>query len=179
RIAAAVELPVTIDLEGGYDDPAASAARAKRAGAIGCNLEDRVVGGEGLYPADRQAARLAAVREAAGPSFFVNARIDLFLQAPLEAHDEGLLGEAIERAFAYADSGADGIFLPGLADERLIALACERSPRPVNIMVWPGTPPLRRLAALGVARISHAGAPWRLAMNALAEAARAAHALQD
>jgi 2-methylisocitrate lyase-like PEP mutase family enzyme len=177
RIAAAVELPVTIDLEGGYDDPAASAARAKRAGAIGCNLEDRVVGGDGLYPADRQAARLAAVRDAA-PSFFVNARIDLFLQAPREAHDEALLGEAIERAEAYADAGADGIFLPGLADERLIALACERSPRPVNIMVWPGTPPLRRLADLGVARISHAGAPWRQAMNALAEAARKAHALE-
>lgn len=178
RIVAAVELPVTIDLEGGYDDAAASAARARRAGAVGCNLEDRVVGGDGLYPPDRQAARLAAVREAAGPSFFVNARIDLFLKAPLEAHDEALLGEALERAHAYAGAGADGIFLPGLADERLIGLACERAPRPVNIMVWKGTPPLRRLAELGAARISHAGGPWRLAMKALAEAARKAHELE-
>jgi 2-methylisocitrate lyase-like PEP mutase family enzyme len=178
RIVASVELPVTIDLEGGYGDAAASAAKARRAGAVGCNLEDRVVGGEGLYPTERQAVRLAAVREAAGPSFFVNARIDVFLQTPAEAHDEQLLAEALERAEAYAASGADGIFLPGLADERLIALACERSPRPVNIMVWKGTPPLRRLAELGVARISHAGGPWRLAMKALAEAARRAHALQ-
>ena len=178
RIVAAVELPVTVDLEGGYDDAAESAARAKRTGAVGCNLEDRVVGGEGLYPADRQAARLAAVREAAGPSFFLNARIDLFLQAKREEHDEALLDEALERARAYAEAGADGIFLPGLADEALIALACERAPRPVNIMAWPGTPPLRRLAALGVARISHAGAPWRLAMQALAEAARKAHRLE-
>ena len=177
RIVAAVELPVTIDLEGGYDDAAASAARARRAGAVGCNLEDRVVGGEGLYPPDRQAARLAAVREAAGPSFFLNARIDVFLQVPREAHDEALLEDALERGRAYAEAGADGLFLPGLAGERLIGLACERSPLPVNIMVWPGTPPLRRLAELGVARISHAGAPWRLAMTALADAAHKAHAL--
>ncbi|MEA3016000.1 MAG: hypothetical protein QOI38_722 [Sphingomonadales bacterium] len=178
RIVAAVPLPVTIDLEGGYDDPAASAAQARRSGAVGCNLEDRVVGGDGLFPADRQAARLAAVREAAGPSFFINARTELFLRAPREAHDETLLGEALDRARLYAEAGADGLFLPGLGDERLIGLACERSPLPVNIMVWKGTPPLRRLAELGAARISHAGAPWRVAMKALAEAASAAHALE-
>lgn len=178
RMVAAVELPVTIDLEGGYGDAAASAARAKRAGAVGCNLEDRIVAGEGLYPAERQAARLAAVREAAGPSFFVNARTDVFLKTPLEAHDEARLDEALERARAYAGAGADGLFLPGLSDERLIGLACERSPLPVNVMVWKGTPPLRRLAELGVARISHAGAPWRVAMKALAEAAARAHALE-
>lgn len=178
RIVAAVALPVTIDLEGGYGDAAASAGRARRAGAVGCNLEDRIVAGEGLYPAERQAARLAAVREAAGPSFFINARVDIFLQAKREAHDEAMLGEALERGRAYAEAGADGLFLPGLADERLIGLACERSPLPVNVMVWDGTPPLRRLADLGTARISHAGAPWRLAMNALARAARKAHALE-
>jgi 2-methylisocitrate lyase-like PEP mutase family enzyme len=178
RIAASVPLPVTIDLEGGYDDPAASAARARRAGAVGCNLEDRLVGGVGLYPSERQAARLAAVRDAAGPSFFINARTDVFLQAEAEAHDEALLDAALKRARAYADAGANGLFLPGLADERLIALACGRAPLPVNIMVWKGTPPLRRLAELGVARISHAGAPWRVAMKALAEAARAAHAME-
>ncbi|HEX9932430.1 MAG TPA: isocitrate lyase/phosphoenolpyruvate mutase family protein, partial [Allosphingosinicella sp.] len=75
-------------------------------------------------------------------------------------------------------AGADGIFLPGLADERLIGLACAASPLPVNIMVSPGTPPLRRLAELGAARISHAGAPWRVAMTALEAAARKAHALE-
>ncbi|MEA3041548.1 MAG: hypothetical protein QOC65_1037 [Sphingomonadales bacterium] len=178
RIVTAVPLPVTIDLEGGYDDPAASAAQARRAGAVGCNLEDRVVGGDGLFPADRQAARLAAVRDAAGPSFFINARTDLFLRAAHEAHDEALLGEALERARLYDEAGADGLFLPGLIDERLIGLACQRSPLPVNIMVWKGTPPLRRLAELGAARISHAGGPWRVAMKALADAARAAHALE-
>lgn len=178
RIVATVDLPVTVDLEGGYDDAAATGARARRAGAVGCNIEDGVVGGEGLYPADRHAARLAAVREAAGPGFFINARCDLFLEAKREAHDEALLDAALARAEAYAAAGADGLFLPGLLDETLIAAACERSPLPVNIMVWPNTPPLRRLAELGVARISHAGAPWREAMKALEEAARRAHGLE-
>jgi 2-methylisocitrate lyase-like PEP mutase family enzyme len=178
RIVGAIDLPVTVDLEGGYGDAAASAARARRAGAVGCNIEDRVVGGEGLYPSDRHAARLAAVREAVGPGFFINARCDLFLQAEREAHDEALLDDALARAEAYAQAGADGLFLPGLVDEALIAAACARSPLPVNIMVWPGTPPLRRVAELGAARISHAAAPWRVAMKALEEAARRAHGLE-
>jgi 2-methylisocitrate lyase-like PEP mutase family enzyme len=100
RIVAAVDLPVTVDLEGGYGDAAAAAARARRAGAVGCNIEDRIVGGEGLYPADRHAARLAAVREAAAPGFFINARVDVFLQAGREAHDEALLEDALARASA-------------------------------------------------------------------------------
>jgi 2-methylisocitrate lyase-like PEP mutase family enzyme len=179
RIAGAVELPVTIDLEGGYDDPAASAARVRRAGAVGCNLEDRIVGGDGLYPAERQAARLAAVRDAAGPGFFINARIDLFLQARPEAHDEALVDRALERGRLYAGAGASGLFLPGLADERLIARACAAAPLPINIIASGGTPPLRRLAELGVARISHAAAPWRAAMKALADAARRAHDMED
>ena len=178
RIVGAVDLPVTIDLEGGYGDAAGAAARARRAGAVGCNIEDGVVGGDGLFPAERHAARLAAVREAAGPGFFINARCDVFLQAPAETHDAALLEEALARGAAYAGAGADGLFLPGLIDEALIAAACERSPLPVNIMVWPGTPPLRRLAELRVARISHAGAPWRVAMDALAQGARRAHGLE-
>lgn len=178
RIVAAVDLPVSIDLEAGYGDAAAAAARTWSAGAVGCNLEDRVVGGEGLEPVAAQAARLAAVRAATAPGFFVNARCDLFLKVKPDAHDEALLGEALERARAYAGAGASGLFLPGLVDERLIAAAAERSPLPLNIMVWSGTPPLRRLAELGAARISHAGEPWRLAMKALGEAARAAHRLE-
>lgn len=177
RIAAAVDLPVTVDLESGYGDPAAAAVRARDAGAAGCNLEDRIVGGHDLFPVEAQAARLAAAREAVGPAFFINARVDLFLQAKPEKHDAALAEQALERGRFYAEAGASGLFFPGLLDERLIADVCARSPLPVNIMVWPGTPPLRRLAELGVARISHAGAPWRIAMKALAQAARLAHEL--
>jgi len=171
RIVAAVELPVTIDLEGGYgpepERVADTARRALEAGAVGCNLEDRHVGGQGQYTSEEQCRRLAAARSAArADRFFINARTDTFLQADPSPH-EGLLEDALERGRAYADVGADGLFVPGLADERLIGRFCEASPLPVNIMVWKGTPPLARLAELGVARISHAGTPWRVAMDAL------------
>jgi 2-methylisocitrate lyase-like PEP mutase family enzyme len=177
RIAAAVELPVTLDFEGGYalapEKVAANVAAVEQAGAVGCNFEDRVVGGEGLHSIAAQSARIGAVSRAVSPGFFINARTDVFLHAPPEAHG-GLVGAALERAEAYAEAGANGLFVPGLAQEALIARICAESPLPVNVMVWKGVPPLGRLAELGAARISHAGAPWRIAMDALIEAARIA-----
>jgi 2-methylisocitrate lyase-like PEP mutase family enzyme len=186
RIADSVNLPVTIDFEGGYarepERLAENVAALIDAGAIGCNFEDREVGGEGLFSVDEQCARIAAIRTAAdeaGPGFFINARTDLFLHSPAGTH-AGLVGEALTRGAAYAEAGAKGLFVPGLSNEGLIERVCSESGLPVNIMVWPGaTPPLRRLAELGVARISHAGGPWRIAMKALAEAARTAHDLGD
>lgn len=181
RIVAAVDLPVTIDLEGGYGEPPATAAAtaglAMAAGAIGCNFEDQRVGQDGLYPVDVQAERIRAIRHAAGEralSFFINARTDLFLKAAPQEH-EGLVGAALERAHAYAEAGADGFFVPGLVDETLIATVCSKCPLPVNVMMTPSAPPAPRLAELGVARISHGPGPYRLAMQALAAAATAAH----
>ncbi|HEY5721185.1 MAG TPA: isocitrate lyase/phosphoenolpyruvate mutase family protein [Allosphingosinicella sp.] len=182
RIAEAVDLPVTIDFERGYAEAPAriadNARAAAEAGAIGCNFEDGLADGA-IRPAADQAARIAAIREAtADRGFFINARTDLFLHSAPETH-EGLVGEALERGSAYAEAGAGGLFVPGLSDEGLIERICRDSTLPVNIMIWPGrTPPLRRLAELGVARISHAGGPWRIAMNALKEVARAAHAME-
>lgn len=174
RIAAAVQLPVSIDLEGGYGREPARVAETVRlaweAGAVGCNLEDGVVGGDGLYAARAQAARLAAVR-AIGADMFINARTDLFLTSERGKHAE-LIDQALERVRAYADAGASGLFVPGLGEERLIERVCRESPLPVNIMVSKNTPAIPRLAELGVARVSHAGAPWNLAMDALRQAAR-------
>jgi 2-methylisocitrate lyase-like PEP mutase family enzyme len=179
RIVAAVDHPVTLDFEGGYAlEPgavAANVASVEQAGAVGCNFEDRIVGGEGLHSIEAQSARIGAVSRAVSPGLFLNARADLFLHAKPEAH-AGLVDAVLERAEAYAEAGANGLFVPGLADEGLIARLCAESPLPVNIMMWKGTPTLARLAELGVARISHAGAPWRIAMDALAAAARSARA---
>lgn len=114
RIAGAVDLPVSIDFEGGYAvEPEAVAANASRlaaTGAIGCNFEDQVVGGEGLHPVDFQVARIAAMRAATGPSFFINARTDIFLQNAPATHDEEKADTAIARGKAYADAGASGFF---------------------------------------------------------------------
>lgn len=175
RIIDSVDLPVSVDLEAGYgdapEDVARSVAAAGAAGAIGCNLEDGIPGG-GFYEPARQAERFAAARDA-DPLMFLNARIDTFLRADPSAHGE-LMEDALARAAAYADAGADGIFLPGLADEGLIARAADAIKLPLNIMAMPSTPPRARLAALGVARVSHGPGPWRLAMDAVEQAARAA-----
>jgi 2-methylisocitrate lyase-like PEP mutase family enzyme len=185
RIAGAVDLPLTVDFEGGYaagpDEVGANTAALIESGAIGCNFEDRIVGGEGLHGIKEQKTRIAAIRAAADRAelaFFINARTDLFLHGKAEELG-ALVDEALERGAAYAEAGANGLFVPGLADEGLIERVCAESALPVNIMVWPGaTPPLKRLAELGVARISHAGGPWRVAMNALKQAARAAHDME-
>jgi len=181
RIVTATELPVTLDFEGGYgiepERVAANFALALAAGVIGCNFEDRVVGGEGLHPIGEQAARIEALRrtaERANVPAFINARTDLFLGTKPEMHDRAAADHALERARAYADAGASGFFVPGLANEALLARICESSPLPVNAMMFAGMPSPKRLAELGVARISYGPGPYRLAMKALTEAARAA-----
>lgn len=178
RIVEAVDLPVTVDFEGGYaTEPEAVAANVSRlaaTGAIGCNFEDQVVGGEGLHPIAVQAERIRAIREAAGPDFFINARTDLFLKAKMETHDDAMVDAALERAQAYAEAGASGFFAPLLADPALLARFCAASPLPVNFMAFPGCPSAADVAKAGVARISHGPFPWKLAMKALKDAAAAA-----
>src|ERR1700692_4384188 len=125
RIAATIDAPVTVDFEGGYseddDELAGSIARLLDHGVIGINFEDRVVKGSGLYEISRQADRIATVRETAeerGVELFINARTDLFLG---QGRDEAQsVGEALDRAQAYAAAGASGFFIPGLKGESLI-----------------------------------------------------------
>ncbi|WP_447728416.1 isocitrate lyase/PEP mutase family protein [Sphingomonas koreensis] len=178
RIAASVDVPVTIDFEGGYavdpDAVAANVVRLAATGAVGCNFEDQVVGGEGIHPCAFQAERIAAIRAAIGPAFFINARTDIFLQAKADTHDEAKVDAAIARAHAYAKAGASGFFVPGLANLELLARVCWESPLPVNFMAFPGAPDAAAVAAAGVARISHGPFPWRAAMKGLEDAARAA-----
>jgi 2-methylisocitrate lyase-like PEP mutase family enzyme len=183
EIVAAVQLPVTLDLETGYgtapDAVAATVTKVIQAGAIGCNLEDRIIGAEGLYPVEDQAARLRAVRAAAdraGIPFFINARTDLFLKADPATHDAALATAALARAAAYAEAGASGFFAAGLIDESLIVRVCAECPLPVNILARPNAPSGKRLAALGVARISYGPGPYRAAIKAIEDAAQLAHA---
>lgn len=181
RIVSATDLPVTIDLESGYGDAPEIVGKtiglAIDAGAIGCNLEDSFPANGKLRETVDQARRIRCAREiadAANISFFINARTDIFFQRPPEQHNETMVVEAMERARAYADAGADGLFAPGLADITLIARLAAGSPVPLNIMVDDGTPPLHKLAEHGVARVSHGPRPYLMAMKGLEEGARAA-----
>lgn len=183
RIVGATHLPVTIDLESGYGDSpervSETISLAIDAGAVGCNLEDSFPADGKLRTTVDQAARIRRVRQTADAvtvGFFINARTDIFFQQPADQHDDADVAEAIARARAYADAGADGFFAPGLSNPRLIAHLAEASPLPLNIMVDDATPPLRQLADHGVARVSHGPDPYLMAMKALEEAARAAQA---
>jgi 2-methylisocitrate lyase-like PEP mutase family enzyme len=177
RITSITELPVSVDLEGGYDDIENTVRLAIEAGAIGFNFEDGKLGkGAGMFSVDEQSQRIAAAREAANrvlPDVFINARTDIFLNAESNTHSEQMLDEALERAAAYAKAGGNGFFVPGLVDRKLIARVCAQSPLPVNIMAAPSTS-TKELRELGVARISYGPHPYLLAMKALAQAAATA-----
>jgi 2-methylisocitrate lyase-like PEP mutase family enzyme len=179
RITAAVDLPVTIDFEGGYAEDISklkeNIAAVIAAGAAGINFEDQIVGGEGLYSVEQQSSRIRAVREVAdeaGLPFFINARTDIFLKILPAPDTEALVEEAAPRARAYAEAGASGFFAPGMRDPELIGKMCELSPLPVNIMVMGDTPSSKKMAELGVARISYGPGPYRMAMNYLASEAK-------
>lgn len=168
RIVKSVDLPVTLDFEGGYaespNELKINISHVVDAGAAGINFEDQIVGGEGLYAVDRQAERIRAIREAAdesGVPLFINARTDVFLKTLPAAETEEQLDEVIERASAYARAGARGLFAPGLRDAQMIRKLCEASTLPVNIFVIPGVPSNAELGTLGVARISYGPGPYR------------------
>jgi 2-methylisocitrate lyase-like PEP mutase family enzyme len=176
RIVAWVELPVTVDFEGGYaiepDDAGRNVARLAETGAVGCNFEDQVIGGEGLHPLDLQCRRIAAIRAAVGAHFFINARTDLFLKN--QGRGDSLVDQAIERGKAFADSGASGFFVPRLSDPRQIERVVREVPLPLNVIAFPGAPSKSEWASAGVARISHGPFPHRALMERLEKMARAA-----
>jgi 2-methylisocitrate lyase-like PEP mutase family enzyme len=175
RILAAVDLPLTVDFEGAYSlDPAAAAANVaalKETGAVGCNFEDQVIGGEGVHPLDAQLARIRAIRAAVGDDFFINARTDLFIK---KEPGDMVLGEVIERGKAYADAGASGFFVPRIAEPAHIERVVREVPLPLNAIAFPGAPDKKVWAQAGVARISHGPFPHRALMARLTEMAREA-----
>ncbi|WP_342553434.1 isocitrate lyase/phosphoenolpyruvate mutase family protein [Paenibacillus sp. FSL R7-0652] len=174
RITQSVDLPVTIDIEGGYGRSVSEVKQNVRKimdhGAVGINIEDQLPGGEGLYSTTEQCLRLSAAREAAaqiGIPLFINARTDLFLQHAPDQHNEALINEAVLRAKAYAEAGASGLFVPGLQDHHWIQEVCSRSPLPVNVMVTSSEPSPKHLAALGASRVSYGPYPYLQVMEHL------------
>ena len=176
RIVDAIELPLTVDFEGAYSvdpqDGGANVARLKETGAVGCNFEDQVIGGEGVHPLDRQVKRIAAIRAAVGSDFFINARTDLFLKT--QTYDDALVDQVVERGKAFADAGASGLFVPRLADPAQIERMVREVPLPLNVIAFPGAPDKKVWIDAGVARISHGPFPHRALMATLSEMAKAA-----
>jgi 2-methylisocitrate lyase-like PEP mutase family enzyme len=167
RIAAAVELPVTMDFEAGYGDPGETARRAIEAGAVGGNLEDQ------LKPIEEAVAGVEAVMRAgrdAGIEFVLNARTDAFLRGA-----EHPVDESIRRGLAYLQAGAPVVFVPGAVKrEHIEALVEGLGPNKLTVIAVPGASlSTSELQALGVARVSTGPFTQRVALTALQDAAAA------
>lgn len=173
RMVRAVAVPVTADLEAGYgagtQAVAATVRAAVSAGAAGCNLEDARNGA--LLPLKEALARVQAARaaaEAAGVPLVINARTDAFHPGYFQGD---ACAEAVRRANAYREAGADCLFLPFVSDAATIGRLVKAVHGPVNILAGANTPPLAELKKLGVARVSVGGALARAALTAIRQVA--------
>jgi 2-methylisocitrate lyase-like PEP mutase family enzyme len=155
RIAAAVDLPVTADLEAGYGDAGETARRASDVGIVGANLEDQM---KPLPDAVAAVTAMVKAGETAGVPFVLNARTDAFLKAG-DRDRKDVIADAVQRGRAFLDAGAARVFVPGLLDEPTVSALVEGiGERRVSVINVPGSLPQSRLAELGVARVSFG--PW-------------------
>lgn len=173
RIARAVRVPVTADVESGYggsaEDAKLTALAVIEAGAVGMNLEDAPgQGGKQLAELSAQLEKIHAVREAAasqGVPLVLNARTDVYLLQVGEASSR--YEETVRRLSAYRAAGADCVFAPGVRDAPTISRLVNDLRCPLNILAGPGSPSVPELRALGVARVSLGSGPMRAALGAL------------
>jgi 2-methylisocitrate lyase-like PEP mutase family enzyme len=171
RIARAVKVPVTADVEAGYGDRPEDAAQTARevieAGAVGMNLEDATnSAADPLIDLSLQLEKIRAVQEAAkqaGVPIVLNARTDVYLLqvgAPEARYDL-----ALKRLSAFREAGADCLFLPGVRDTETIKRTVADLKFPINILAGPGSPSVPELEKLGVARVSLGSAPIRATLG--------------
>lgn len=177
RIASAVHLPVTADVEAGYgfspDDAAQTAREVIAAGAVGMNFEDSTGDpAKPLLEMSLQVERIAAIRQAAaeaGIPLVLNARTDPYL---LPSFDGDRYTETLRRLSAYRDAGADCVFAPGLGDIDVISKLVSELNCPLNILAGPGSPSLPEYQKAGVARVSLGSAAMRATLGALQRIAK-------
>lgn len=171
RIARAVRVPVTADMESGYGtttkDMAETAKEIVAAGAVGLNFED-VVGDTESSQVDTtlQTEKIRALREtsaSAGVPLVINARTDVYLM-PI-GPETTRFERTVERLRAYRAVGADCVFAPGVKERELIEKLVKAVAAPLNILVTPGCPPIPELEKLGVARASIGSGVMRSALG--------------
>jgi 2-methylisocitrate lyase-like PEP mutase family enzyme len=177
RIGRGVNVPVTVDAEAGYGmEPVELVTALSGAGAVGCNLEDTSHAAGSLRDSAEHASWLRRVRDAAhdrGYGLVINARIDVFLWAATsgsERTQEELLPDALTRANAYFEAGADCVFPILLWEADALRTFISEASGPVNVLALPLAPGLNELAELGVARVSYGTLLHRQAMEQFGEA---------
>jgi len=177
RISRVLSVPLSVDVVGGFGDSPEGVAKSVRAviktGAVGINIEDFVHGTKKLLPVEKQKARLRALirlREALKVPFVINARTDALRYAP--GDDDAKMKEAVARAEAYRDLGADCVYPMGLTDGPSISRFVKALNFPTNVMVRKGLPSVPELKRLGVARVSFGPSASYAAMGLLRRASR-------
>ena len=170
-IVAATALPVSADLENGFDDDPAGVAATVRgavdAGLAGCSIEDSTGRDDDpIYTLEAATERIAAAVEAAGDELVLTARSENYL------HGRADLADTIARLQAFQEAGAHVLYAPGLQRIDDIRSVVESVDRPVNVLTWPGAPPVAELAKAGVSRVSVGGAFAFAALGAVVDAAR-------
>lgn len=172
RLVNALNVPLSADVESGYASDANGVgtfvARLAQTGVAGYNLED-TLSEQHIFPLDEARARVRAAR-AAAPDLFLNARTDIYLGdiGPEETRFE----RTVERLRAFADEGADGVFVPGVSDANTIERLAAATPLPLNVLAGPSTPDARALQQLGIRRVSVGSWPMRRTLGLLREIAR-------
>jgi 2-methylisocitrate lyase-like PEP mutase family enzyme len=183
RMAAAVDIPISADLEGGYVGSTGGMDRTVQAlaeaGVAGVGLEDSAFGegAEGVVDAEAHAELIATARATADSldyPLFINGRTELYIRPVGE--DDARLEEAARRLALYADAGADGAFCPGITDPDEIAQLAERLSLPLNVLWMPGMPGLDELERLGTRRVTIGSQTY---LGALAAVQRIAEGLRD
>ena len=177
RIARVLSVPVSADIVAGFGKTTKEVVATVRAilktGAVGINVEDFAHATKKLYPVERQIENVNAIRklaETTGIPIVINARTDALRFA--EGDEEARVKEAIRRATAYRDAGADCVYPMGLIDATSIARFVKALDFPINVMVRKGLPPVSELQRLGVARVSFGPTASYAAMGLLKRAAK-------
>ena len=160
RMSAAIDVPLTADVEAGYgatdEEVAETVTAVLGAGAVGINIEDAPAGEPGLYSPEKAAARIQAARAAAVaygvPDFVINARTDVYMRRIGDPQTR--LDEVLRRGADYAEAGGDCLFVPGLADLAVLESLVARSSLPISASTGPGRPTVAQLRAAGVRRVS-------------------------
>jgi 2-methylisocitrate lyase-like PEP mutase family enzyme len=176
RIAKHLSVPLSADIVAGFGkttkEVLATVKAILKAGAVGINIEDFAHATKKLYPIERQIENVKAIRklsETMAVPVVINARTDALRFA--EGDEDARFKEAIRRATAYRDAGADCIYPMGLVDAASIAAFVSALDFPVNVMVRKGLPPISELQRLGVARVSFGPSPSYAALGLLKRAA--------
>ncbi len=177
RIVRSVDVPVTADIEAGYGESIleleATVRQVIECGVAGVNIEDSLEEGGPLRPVEEQCRRISAVRrvaEAQGLHLVMNARIDSYLSSSFPNHEDAT-EEAVRRAKAYSEAGADCIYPIGPGDEETVRALRNRIESPINILAMPGSASLSTLREIGVNRVSFGPFVFRSCLKRFADIA--------